>query len=71
MKRLLVLLYQLKVIILIQPKHIEEFSEIINNYDHLILDQWGVMHNGEEGFKTAINCVKTLYEKKINGVPRD
>jgi len=47
-------------------KRIRGISEIINNYDHLILDQWGVMHNGEEGFKTAINCVNKLYDKKIN-----
>ena len=45
-------------------KRIRGISEIINNYDHLILDQWGVMHNGEEGFKTAINCVNKLYDKR-------
>ena len=36
-------------------------KDIIDKYDVFILDQWGVMHNGEEGYAEAIKCVETLY----------
>ena len=36
-------------------------KDIIDRYDVFILDQWGVMHNGEEGYTAAIKCVETLY----------
>ena len=39
-------------------------KDIIDRYDVFILDQWGVMHNGEEGYTAAIKCVETLY--KVN-----
>lgn len=32
------------------------------NYDIFILDQWGVMHDGQKGYKNAIDCVKKLKE---------
>ena len=47
-------------------KNIEFLSEIIDKYDLLILDQWGVMHDGKQGYKEAINCVKKLVELKKN-----
>ena len=45
---------------MIQPKHIEEFSEIINNYDGYIFDQYGVLHNGEKIIIDAENCLIKL-----------
>ena len=38
----------------------------LDQYDLYILDQWGVMHDGQEGYKLAIQCVEHLY-KKNNG----
>ena len=40
---------------------IDGINDIIDRYDVLILDQWGVMHNGEEGYVAAIKCVETLH----------
>ena len=37
-------------------------KDIIDRYDVFILDLWGVMHNGEEGYTAAIKCVETLHE---------
>ena len=37
-------------------------KDIIDRYDVFILDQWGVMHNGEDGYTSAIKCVETLFE---------
>ena len=48
-------------------KLIRSFSEISNKYDIFILDQWGVMHDGQQGYKHAIKSVDKLIEenKKI------
>ncbi len=48
-------------------KLINSFAEIENKYDIFILDQWGVMHDGQQGYKHAINAVDKLIEanKKI------
>ncbi len=48
-------------------KLINSFAEIENKYDIFILDQWGVMHDGQHGYKHAINAVDKLIEanKKI------
>ena len=42
---------------------IKGINEIVNNYDTFILDQWGVMHDGQEGYELAIQCVEHLYKK--------
>ena len=39
-------------------------SEIVNNYDIFILDQWGVMHDGCLGYPKAITCVEKLIKAK-------
>ena len=46
---------------------IKGLSEIIDKYDVFLLDQWGVMHDGNKGYKSAIHCVEKLYKfnKKI------
>jgi len=42
-------------------KTILGLKEIYNNYDTFILDQWGVMHDGEKGYSNAIKCVDKLF----------
>ncbi len=40
--------------------------EIVNNYDNYIIDQWGVMHDGTNGYKHAIQTINYLKEKNKN-----
>jgi HAD superfamily hydrolase (TIGR01459 family) len=44
-------------------KIINSFSEILNQYDFFILDQWGVMHDGKQGYKQAIKAVDKLIKE--------
>ena len=39
---------------------INSFSEILDKYDMFILDQWGVMHDGNRGYEHAIEAVNNL-----------
>ena len=41
-------------------KNISGLKEIFQNYDDFILDQWGVMHNGYNGYPEAIKCISDL-----------
>ena len=46
--------------------NIECLSEIIDQYDLFIIDQWGVLHNGQQGYHYAIDCIqKLVLAKKI------
>ena len=40
------------------PMTITRLEEIYDNYDAFILDQWGVMHDGEKGYLNAIKCIE-------------
>ena len=42
---------------------ISNLQELCENYDAFILDQWGVMHDGYEGYPDAIRCINYLFEK--------
>ncbi len=44
-------------------KILDSISNIISLYDVFILDQWGVMHDGYNGYDYAINAVETLIKK--------
>lgn len=44
-----------------KTKTINGLDEIYNNYDTFILDQWGVMHDGDKGYLNAIKCVDKLF----------
>jgi len=44
-------------------KVINSFSEISDKYNVFILDQWGVMHDGNYGYDHAIDAVKHLIYK--------
>ena len=50
-------------------KIIDTISEIISLYDTFILDQWGVMHDGQKGYNHAIRAVDKLI--KANKTIRD
>ena len=39
---------------------IDGLSNIIDQYDVFILDQWGVMHDGQQGYHYAIECIQKL-----------
>ena len=43
---------------------INSILDIINKYENFIIDQWGVMHNGEIGYKHAIETID--YLEKMN-----
>ena len=42
-------------------KIIKNISEIIDSYDVFILDQWGVMHDGINGYHCAIEAINKLF----------
>ena len=44
-------------------KKLQHLSEIHHLYDAFIIDLWGVMHNGVELYKDAINAVENLKKK--------
>ena len=39
---------------------IEVIKEIIDKYEVFILDQWGVIHDGNKGYSHAIRCINYL-----------
>ena len=47
---------------------LEGIREIINKYEVFILDQWGVIHDGNKGYAHAIKCINYLKtnNKKVN-----
>ena len=45
-------------------KKLQHLSEIHHLYDAFIIDLWGVMHNGVELYKDAINAVENLKKKE-------
>jgi HAD superfamily hydrolase (TIGR01450 family) len=40
----------------------KSFAEIVDQYDGFILDQFGVMHNGQHGLQGASECVEELVQ---------
>ena len=47
-------------------KKINSIIDIINKYENFIIDQWGVMHNGETGYQHAIETINYLEKKNKN-----
>ncbi len=45
---------------------IKSISEIINKYENYIIDQWGVMHDGEIGYQHAIETIDYLNKNNKN-----
>ncbi|WP_240006196.1 TIGR01459 family HAD-type hydrolase [Pseudaquidulcibacter saccharophilus] len=44
---------------------IQKFSEISSNYDVLLCDVWGVIHNGREGFGPALDALRAAKAKGL------
>ena len=51
---------------MIKVKNISGLKDIWENYDIFILDQWGVIHDGEKGYSNAIECVDKLFVNNKN-----
>ena len=41
-------------------KIIDSINQVIDLYDCFILDQWGVIHDGNKGYSNAIKCINYL-----------
>ena len=39
---------------------IDSITDIINNYENYLIDQWGVMHDGLNGYNHAIETINYL-----------
>lgn len=58
---------RIKLIGIFAVKMIHGLTDIINNFDTFILDQWGVLHNGADAFPEAIQALNYLkdHNKKV------
>ena len=45
-------------------KKLDHLKNIIHNYDHLIIDLWGVVHNGIRPYQGALKTIEELYYNK-------
>ncbi len=48
----------------LKTKFCEGISDISDSYAAFVIDQWGVLHNGEEPYEGVIDCLKHLKERK-------
>ena len=47
-------------------KKLDHLKNIFNNYDHFIIDLWGVVHNGIKPYEGAMKTIEELYNNKKN-----
>ena len=47
-------------------KKLDHLKNIFNNYDHFIIDLWGVVHNGVKLHKGAMKTIEELHNNKKN-----
>ena len=47
-------------------KKLDHLKNIFNNYDHFIIDLWGVVHNGVKLNEGAMKTIEELYNNKKN-----
>src|SRR5690606_9776958 len=47
-----------------KTKFCQGISDISDSYSAFILDQWGVLHNGEQAYDGVIDCLKELKGRK-------
>jgi HAD superfamily hydrolase (TIGR01459 family) len=47
-----------------QTKFCQGISDISDSYNAFIIDQWGVLHNGEKVYDGVIECLKELKSRK-------
>ena len=46
-------------------KKINNISEIVHEYDAIVFDQWGVLHDGKVSFEGAIECLNGLKKSNV------
>ena len=46
-------------------KKINSISEIVHEYDAIVFDQWGVLHDGKASFEGAIECLNGLKKSNV------
>jgi len=46
-------------------KKINSISEIVHEYDAIVFDQWGVLHDGKVSFEGAIECLNSLKKSNV------
>ena len=47
-------------------KKLDHLKNIFNNYDHFVIDLWGVVHNGVKPYEGAMKTIEELYNNKKN-----
>ena len=47
-------------------KTIKSIKDIADDYETFLIDQWGVMHDGNDGFNHAIQTIDFLENKKVS-----
>ena len=47
-----------------KTKFCQGISDISDSYNAFIIDQWGVLHNGDKPYDGVIDCLKELRERK-------
>ncbi len=47
-----------------KTKFCQGISDISDSYNAFIVDQWGVLHNGEKPYEGVIDCLKELKDRK-------
>lgn len=47
---------------------ISGISEIIQNYDYLLIDQWGVIHDGNNLYEGVNDCLKSIKTSKKHSI---
>ena len=47
-------------------KKLDHLKNIINNYDHYIIDLWGVVHNGVRPYQGAMKTIEELHNNNKN-----
>ena len=47
-----------------KTKFCEGLSDISDSYMGCIIDDWGVLHDGEDAFPGAVDCLKELKQRK-------
>ena len=47
-------------------KKLDHLKNIFNNYDHFIIDLWGVVHNGVKPNEGAMKTIEELYNNNKN-----
>ena len=47
-----------------KTKFCQGISDISDSYNAFLIDQWGVLHNGEKAYDGAVECLKELKDRK-------